>query len=148
MKKRKRLLKRPRPKKIKTPKGKSPFPRAVLNEFKRLLIERRNRLKGTVTKLGEKTLGTNPKEASGDISTLPIHMADVGSDVFEHDMNIGFVESGAEELEKIEEALEKIARGEYGLCEICKKPIAKQRLKIMPHTRLCIECKKREEGLR
>ena len=45
------------------------------------------------------------------------------------------------EVDEIDEALKRIANKTYGICELCKAPIPKQRLKVMPFTRLCVPCK-------
>lgn len=42
---------------------------------------------------------------------------------------------------EIDDALKKIEKGTYGYCEICHKPIPRQRLRAMPFARLCVECK-------
>lgn len=125
---------------------KSPFSGAQLEAFKKLLLARRERIRGNVRTLGDKTIGKNPANESGDVSRLPIHMADVGSDVFEHDLNLNLVENEVEELELIEDAINKVENKTFGLCETCRKPIPTQRLKVIPYARLCIACKQREEG--
>lgn len=126
--------------------GKSPLTTGQIAELKKLLLRRRDQIRGNVKTLGDKTIGKNPAFESGDVSRLPMHMADVGSDVFEHDLNLNLVESEVKELQLIEEALEKIEKGTFGLCENCRRPISPARLKAMPHARLCISCKQREEG--
>jgi DnaK suppressor protein len=132
------------------PKGKgsakSPLTNGQLAEIKKLLLRRREQIRGNVKTLGDKTIGKNPAMESGDVSRLPMHMADVGSDVFEHDLNLNLVESEVHELEMIEEALERFEKGGFGRCEHCRRPIPAARLKAMPHARLCITCKQREEG--
>jgi DnaK suppressor protein len=57
------------------------------------------------------------------------------------------MENESDELQEIEEALERIRDGSFGLCESCKKKIPKERLKAIPYTRLCVNCKKKEEGV-
>jgi DnaK suppressor protein len=46
-------------------------------------------------------------------------------------------------LKEIEIALEKLKKGNYGICEKCKKEIEKERLKIFPEARYCLECKEK-----
>jgi DnaK suppressor protein len=48
-------------------------------------------------------------------------------------------------LKDIEDALEKIKKGNYGQCEKCKKEIESKRLKVVPEARLCLKCGKKEE---
>ena len=50
------------------------------------------------------------------------------------------VERGQEEIREIDLALEKMTAGEFGICEICEKPIESKRLKVLPATRLCRKC--------
>lgn len=123
------------------------FSKTEISGMKGRLLSRLGQLKGNVSKLGDQTIGKNPQESSGNISSTPIHMADLGSDVFEHELTLGIVENEADELQEIEDALERIKKGSFGLCETCRKPIPKDRLKAIPYTRLCITCKKKEEGL-
>lgn len=52
-----------------------------------------------------------------------------------------------QELEAIEEALNRIEGGGYGLCEVCGQPIEPRRLEIMPETPLCRNCMSHREKL-
>jgi len=45
------------------------------------------------------------------------------------------------ELEEIDEALEKIQHGTFGVCEMCEEPIGMQRLKVKPFAKYCITCR-------
>jgi len=51
------------------------------------------------------------------------------------------VQQQMHELKEIEVALEKIANGEYGICEMCEDEIGFQRLKVKPHAVYCIDCR-------
>lgn len=85
------------------------------------------------------------QDASGDLSNVPIHMADVGTDNYERDLMIELIENGEEGLRNIDTALEKMDDGSYGVCEICAKKINKERLKAVPYAKLCIDCQREEE---
>jgi DnaK suppressor protein len=52
-----------------------------------------------------------------------------------------------QELEAIEEALQRLENGSYGLCEVCGQPIEPRRLEIMPETPLCRNCMSQREKL-
>lgn len=114
-----------------------------LKEFKELLVLRRKQLLGDVTNMENEAL---KKGSDGELSTLPLHMADLGTDNFEQDITLGLMETESDELQEIHEALERIKTGSFGLCENCNKAIPKARLKAIPYTRLCVECKRKEEG--
>jgi len=55
-------------------------------------------------------------------------------------------QSDAHLLRAIEDALARISRGGFGVCEVCKRPIVKARLEAVPWTRLCRKCKEREHA--
>jgi DnaK suppressor protein len=50
-------------------------------------------------------------------------------------------QSGAHLMRAVEEALARINRGSFGVCEVCKQPISKARLEAVPWTRVCRDCK-------
>lgn len=114
--------------------------------FRAMLLHRRAQLSGDVNHMQEETMSKSVAAASGDLSTVPYHMADVGSDNFEHEFTLGLIENEEEELREIDEALERLEKRTYGICESCSKPIPKSRLKIIPYARFCIECKCSQEN--
>ena len=111
-----------------------------------MLLRRREVLVGDVSKMADSSLRKSVSAASGDLSTVPFHMADIGSDNFEHEFTLGLIENEEEELKLIDEALNRIEDGTFGQCVICSKPIPKSRLKVIPYAKLCIECKRDEEN--
>lgn len=120
--------------------------RKELAEFREILLYRRRLLRGDVEGLESEAMKKGV-EAAGDLSTLPMHLADLGTDSFEQDLSLGLMENKSEVIQEITEALERIKEGTYGLCEGCRKRIPKDRLRAIPYTRLCVQCKKREEGV-
>ncbi len=116
-----------------------------LTRFKKLLETKRKVLLGDMDNLSKEALHRNRQEASGDVSSMPTHMADLGTDNFEQEFTLNLIQSEQVTLRDIDEALERIESGQYGLCETCGKPIATTRLKALPHARLCLDCKRREE---
>ncbi len=114
-------------------------------QFKKLLLTLRERLVGKVDSMQGEALKRSRQDASGDLSNVPIHMADVGTDNYERDLMIELIENGEEGLRNIDTALEKMDDGSYGVCEICSKKINKERLKAVPYAKLCIDCQREEE---
>ena len=111
-----------------------------LKVFKQRLLELRARLRGDVSAMAEAALSKTRSEASGDLSSMPLHMADVGSDNFEQEFTLSLLQSEEGTLEQIESALERIEEGVYGSCVECESKIAKARLNALPYTPLCIKC--------
>ena len=116
-----------------------------LEQFKILLLEKRRLLVGDVSALERAALQQNRQDASGDLSKMPLDMADIGSDNYEQEFTLGLIENEQATLREIDEALERIEKGEYGKCQQCGHLIAKARLKAKPHATLCIECRRQEE---
>jgi DnaK suppressor protein len=118
---------------------------AELAQYRKALLEKHRDLTGSVDALEQSALKKSRQENSGDLSNMPIHMADIGSDNYEQEFNLGLIESEDQVLREIEEALDRIEEGTFGTCEECGKPIKKARLKAVPHAKFCIDCKREEE---
>jgi RNA polymerase-binding transcription factor DksA len=87
----------------------------------------------------------NPRDSAGDLSGYSFHMADAGTDAMEREKAFQLASVEGRSLMEINEALRRLYRGEYGTCETCGQPIARARLEVMPHARLCVSCKEQEE---
>ena len=109
-------------------------------EYKNMLLGLRSRLRGDVTALADAALRTTRSEASGDLSSMPIHMADVGTDAFEQEFTLSLMEHDGTALEQIEAALVRIEDGLYGVCVECESKIPKTRLQVLPQTPYCVKC--------
>jgi len=114
-------------------------------EFRDILLKRRDEITGNVEHLETKALNRGRRDAAGDISAVPTHMADVASDNYDQEVTFGLIQNEREELKAINAALKRIDDNTYGLCEVCEKPIPKARLRALPYARLCIQCKKEQE---
>ena len=87
--------------------------------------------------------------AKGSMGTDGTNFPDMSDQATaEQDQSLNIRMRGREQklLVKIEEALERIANGTYGICEVCEEPIAYERLKARPVTTLCIDCKTEQEA--
>lgn len=118
---------------------------AELNLYKEQLLALRARLRGDVTQLADAALKKSRSEANGDLSSMPIHMADIGSDNFEQEFTLSLMENEGVALEKIEASLERIHEGTYGSCEECGVKIPKSRLNAIPYATLCVKCASQQE---
>jgi RNA polymerase-binding protein DksA len=107
-----------------------------LEHFRELLLAKRRELLGDMSSMEREALrsttGTN-------LSNLPMHMADMGTDNYEQEFTLGLVEKDRQLLREINTALAKIQDGTYGLCEGTGKPISKQRLEAQPWAKFSIE---------
>src|SRR5580700_1105993 len=114
--------------------------RAELNEYKQRLLALRTRMDGDVNQLREHSLRKSRSESNGDLSSMPIHMADLGSDNFEQEFTLSLMENEEGTLGAIEMALERIEEGTYGQCDECGVKIPKLRLNALPYAPTCVKC--------
>lgn len=103
-----------------------------LEQFRQMLIEKRAELMGDVSTLHNEAMNRNRQDATGDLSTMPIHMADLGTDNYELEFTLGLIEGERTILREIDEALKRIDDGTYGFCLATGDPIGKARLKAKP----------------
>jgi len=72
--------------------------------------------------------------------------AEAGSFMVEREYQLGIMENSKEQLMQVQEAISRLERGDYGICDNCKQPIGKARLLAYPRATQCVECKKAEEA--
>jgi DnaK suppressor protein len=72
--------------------------------------------------------------------------AEAGSYMVEREYQLGIIENSKEQLLQVQDAIGRLTRGEYGICDNCKQPIGKARLLAYPRATQCVECKKAEEA--
>ena len=107
-----------------------------IEHFRFLLIEKRKELLGNVSYMETDAL----HEDNSDLSNMPLHMADRGSDNYEQEFTLELMDSERKLLTEIYDALTRIEEGTYGLCENNAEPIPKPRLEAIPWARYCIAC--------
>jgi RNA polymerase-binding protein DksA len=124
---------------------KNKFPRKELNEFKKLVLKRKEEINDEIKHISDDTLKKSQKDASGDISGYTYHMADVATDNYDREFSLGLASSDRQSLYELEDALKRIDDGSFGICEDCKRLITKVRLKAVPQARLCVKCQEKRE---
>lgn len=124
---------------------KNPLTKKDFDEYKEKLFNLKDDVLAQIRDISEDTLMKTQKDISGDISGYGLHMADVASDNYERDFNLGLVSNERKIVMAIDAALKRIENKEYGMCEHCKKPIAKSRLKAIPYAKYCKKCKEKLE---
>jgi RNA polymerase-binding protein DksA len=109
---------------------------AEIKKFKAMLLAKQSEILGNVTSMETEAL----RRERSDLSNMPIHMADLGTDSYEIDNIIGLMDSERKILIEIDEALRRIDDGTYGTCQGRGEPIPKERLKAIPWARYCVAC--------
>jgi DnaK suppressor protein len=85
------------------------------------------------------------KESAEEMTNYSLHMADSGTDNFDRDFALSLLSSDQDAIYEIEEALKRIEKGTYGICELTGKPIPPTRLEAIPWTRFTVEAQSQLE---
>ena len=107
-----------------------------------MLLRKRAELVGDVDQMEQQALRKNRTDATGDLSMMPIHMADIGTDNYEQEFTIGLISNEQATLKEIDAALGRIRNQTFGICEGTRLPIPKARLKVKPWARYRVEHKR------
>lgn len=126
----------------KTKKTHSGFTSRELEHFRDLLLAKRRELIGDMSAMEREALRTS---GASNLSNLPIHMADMGTDNYEQEFTLGLVQKDRDLLKEINLALAKMQNGSYGLCEGTGQPINKERLEYQPWARYSVEHQRKME---
>src|SRR5205085_11368559 len=126
----------PVPTDMKPAKNQSGIKSAELEHYRGLLLAKRRELVGDMSSMEREAL---QRGGSSNLSNLPMHMADMGTDNYEQEFTLGLMEKDRNLLREINTALAKIQDGSYGLCEGTSLPISKPRLEAQPWARFSIE---------
>jgi RNA polymerase-binding protein DksA len=114
-----------------------------LEGFRDLILAKRREIVGDMSSMEREALRSS---GSTNLSNLPIHMADMGTDNYEQEFTLGLMEKDRKLLRDLNDALAKIQNGTYGICEGTGKPISKARLEAQPWARFSIEWARKLEG--
>lgn len=117
-----------------------------LNKFKKLIEKEIGETRKNLRKI-EENIKKSPREDAGDLSAYSIHLADQGTDTNETEKLLFLREKTEKYFYKLEESLNKIETGDYGICAQCGKPISKERLRAVLCASYCIKCKQERQSL-
>jgi len=109
----------------------SPKIKPEWSKYYDILLDLRERLRSQMAGLA--------KESAEQLAGYSLHMADSGTDNFDRDFALSLLSSDQDAVYEIEEALKRIERQTYGVCELTGKSIPKARLDAIPWTRFTVE---------
>lgn len=105
------------------------------DSYYKILKAMRDSLRGSLGERSSETIGASARE-SGELS---LNSSDAGTETFDRDLALSMVANDHEALEEIEDAIDRIFDGSYGICQETNKPIKKNRLQAVPFTRFSLE---------
>ena len=128
------------PKAVKVPKAQR-LPKKELDVYKKMLLLLRSKIAGELQHIEGDSLSANQPGNSAELSDV----ADMATDNYDRELNIGLASNEQQILNDIDVALKRIEEGTYGICEIYGTEIPKKRLLAMPYTRLSMKAQEEEE---
>lgn len=114
-----------------------------LDNYKKSLLKLKESYVQDIKNMSENTNGSND---SGDVSGHVLHMADVATDMYDKEFNLGLASNEREVLSKIEMALKRIDDKSFGKCSLCDKAIPAARLNALPYVETCLKCQEELEN--
>ena len=111
-----------------------------LEFYKNLLLQLRREISHDIDDLEADAFATDGDRLSVD------NPADIGSESFAQEFSLELLQRDEATLGEIDDALDRVENGTYGLCEACEEPIPKARLNAVPHARNCVECQRKAEA--
>lgn len=112
---------------------------ATINRLQTKLQEERESLARLLAEHEQEREEARLAESAAERSPDPM-TAEGGSMAFEYEKDLSIDQNTADLLVKVEHALLRLERGEYGDCEVCNQPIPVARLEALPYVTLCVDC--------
>ncbi|MGL5715659.1 MAG: TraR/DksA C4-type zinc finger protein [Paraclostridium sp.] len=120
--------------------------------YKDMLLKEKSNITQLVSKMKDNTVfgntsnHTSEKYTTSELSSYDNHPGDLGTEVFMQEMQNSLTDHERMKINDINDALNRIENGSYGICEHCKKNIDEERLDFIPETNLCSCCAKEIDG--
>jgi DnaK suppressor protein len=113
--------------------------KSTVEKFRKRLEEERDRLQSLIDEYEQELEVARLTESSSDRSPDPGN-AEAGSMKFEYEKELSLEQNTVDLLNKVEHALERVASGNFGICESCGASIPVERLDVLPYASLCVDC--------
>ena len=125
-------------------KKKRKLTKKEIGHFKKKILAERERILKELQRI-EASINAAAEDQNGSNQSYSNHLADLGTDYMEKEKNFYYATQEGHYLRSLDEALERIERGEYGFCLDCGELITTKRLDVVPSARFCITCKSENE---
>lgn len=119
--------------------------RTELTSFHQRLLDLARSVSGHVDGVADEAFRRTGADPSGTLSNVPIHLADLSNDTYEHEVALSLLENEKALLDEIVGALRRIEAGTFGRCRACGGDITSARLQAVPYTPYCITCAEKAE---
>ena len=117
------------------------YSKAKLNSFKKQILSRLDDVNHKVNDMKEGVVNQKPTKSMSPDSIYSVHMADAGTDAHQMEKNFLFIARENHYIKNLENALERIDSGNFGICSLCGELIPEERMIEVPNATKCVECK-------
>ena len=131
---------KPKQEETKGPVRKSTYTKQELEHFKSIILVRKKEILEELETLRDTVIDSTTGEYVSENPTYSTHM-EQGTDSMEREKTFLFASREGKFLNHLEDALQRIEKGDYGRCTDCGKLIEKERLEAVPHAQQCLQCK-------
>ena len=122
------------------------YTKAKLGKFKKNILMRMEEISNEMKEMKSSVLNTDSSKANmSPDSIYSLHMADAGTDSHEREKSFLFLSREDSYFRNLENALERIRSGEFGVCQLCDKLIPEERMIEVLNATKCVDCKTRDK---
>lgn len=114
--------------------------RKAVDKYREQLLKTLRGMESTVAALDDEVRTSSGSMNGGNVSTTPLHLADLGSENYTQELHTTLLENEEYIRSEIVEALRRIDEGKFGICEECGTKIPARRLNAIPYARFCTKC--------
>jgi RNA polymerase-binding transcription factor DksA len=111
-----------------------------LDKYRNRLRDMAARVMGDAAALEDEARTATGGQAAGNLSNTPMHLADLGTEVYMQELNSTLLENEEAIRDEVVAAIRRLEGGTFGVCENCGKKIPEGRLDVLPYTRVCAPC--------
>ncbi len=115
-------------------------------KYKKVLLNEKDRLEGEIKNFQDEEKYSQ-QESTNELSSYDNHPGDAGSETFEREMDLGLKDNTFTLLKQVDDALDKIESGNYGVCQKCGANIKDDRLGVVPYSSYCEDCQESQEDI-
>jgi len=122
------------------------YPKTKLKKFRKTILDKMENISKEMVEMKNGVLNTDSSKANmSPDSIYSVHMADAGTDSHEREKSFLFLSREDSYYRNLENALERIDSGAFGVCQICGELIPEERMMEVLNATKCVDCKTRDK---
>ena len=122
------------------------YPKTKLKIFRKTILDKMENISREMGEMKNGVLNTDSSKANmSPDSIYSVHMADAGTDSHEREKSFLFLSREDSYYRNLENALERIDSGAFGVCQICGELISEERMMEVLNATKCVDCKTRDK---